>query len=86
MARGRPKLGPNYLKETKITCRFCGPKKAQILLKNCRAHLRTAHNDETGNIREWGSRNSSELEAEASHILAVGARAGVGVQETGAIL
>ena len=45
---------PLHASKTKITCRICGPDQPQILRQCYKHHLKTAHNDVTGNLREWG--------------------------------
>ena len=51
-----PKLQTTPLHDfkPKITCQICGPKQPQVLRQCYKHHLKTAHNNVTGNLRKWG--------------------------------
>ena len=45
---------PLHASKTKIVCRICGPERPKILRQCYREHLQNAHEDTSGNLREWG--------------------------------
>ena len=51
---GRPQKTPFSNKKTKIICRYCGPEGTKLNRQSYRDHLKVAHNDSSGNLREWG--------------------------------
>ena len=68
MAGGRPNKTPQHSAKTKVSCRICGPGKPQIVRQHYREHLKVAHEDTSGNLREWGqgtlTQFSSKMPAE----------------------
>ena len=54
MARGRTKSTPLHGSKTKVTCRICGPNQDTIVRQYYKLHLKTVHEDESGDLREWG--------------------------------
>ena len=51
---GRPQKTPFSNKKTKIICRYCGPEGTKLNRQSYCDHLKVAHNDSSGNLREWG--------------------------------
>ena len=50
----RHNFTPLHASKTKIVCRICGPERPKILRQCYREHLQNAHEDTSGNLREWG--------------------------------
>ena len=84
-----PKNAPYNAKHTKIVCRLCGPSGKVLNRQSYADHLRNAHQDTSGNLREWGQASLFQFTAPAAEVGAVaeeagaeaGGGAGNGVQE-----
>ena len=84
-----PKNAPHNAKHTKIVCRLCGPSGKALNRQSYADHLRNAHHDTSGNLREWGQASLFQFTAPAAEAGAVavevgaeaGGGAGDGVQE-----